>query len=238
MNFMVLLAGGIGSRVGAGIPKQFVDVLGKPVIAYTLQRFQDHPDIDGIEIVCLEGFQEKMMKIVDDNHITKVIKIVAGGNDFQHSVMNGVEGLKGIASSDDIIMIHWAASPFVSDEIISDGIRVCKEKGNSISACPFYLLAGNNVDGVLSDRYIDRDTVMIMSAPQSFTYSYVREMYAEAVEKGLIDQVEPHTTTLMYKMGRKIYFSKGNQLNIKITTKEDLDLLKRVILGEKLIDNV
>ena len=91
MNYVILIAGGVGNRLGAGIPKQFVEVHGKPVIAYTLQRFQNHPEIDGIEIVCVNGYQEEMIRIVHENSISKVIKIVKGGREYENSIMNGVK---------------------------------------------------------------------------------------------------------------------------------------------------
>lgn len=140
MNYVVILAGGVGNRVGADVPKQFVEILGTPVIAYTMQAYQSHPEIDGIELVCVDGFQDKLRKIAENNHITKVIKIVKGGTEYENSITNGVAGLDGIAQPDDVVMIHWAASPFVNEEIISDNIRVCKEKGNAMSASPAYLL--------------------------------------------------------------------------------------------------
>jgi 2-C-methyl-D-erythritol 4-phosphate cytidylyltransferase len=144
MNYLVLLAGGIGNRLGAGIPKQFVNVFGKPIIAYTMQHYQDHPEIDAIELVCVDGFQSELQKIVDDNKISKVFKIVKGGSEYERSIMNGVKGLQDVAKPDDVVIIHWAAAPFVTEEIISDNIRVCKEKGNAMSASPAYLLYGSN----------------------------------------------------------------------------------------------
>ena len=160
MNYVILLAGGIGNRVGAGIPKQFVDVYGKPVIAYTMECFQSHPEIDAIELVCVDGFQSQLKEIVDSNHISKVIKIVKGGAEYENSIMNGVEGLRGIANPDDLILIHWAAAPFVTSEIISDNIRVCKAKGNAMSASPAYLLYGTN-DGECALHNINRDTTVV-----------------------------------------------------------------------------
>lgn len=225
---------GVGQRVGAGMPKQFVEVLGRPVIAYTLEIFEKHSEIDDILVVCHREWRDVLSEIVKTNGFKKVVKVVDGGEDFQHSMINGVRGLEGIAVDDDVVMTHWAASPFVTDDVISDNIRVCREKGNAMSACPFFLIVGSN-DGDHSETWVDRDSIMLLNAPQSFRYDYVRDFYNEAEEKDLIKTVEPHTTTLMYKMGRKIYFSKGNQLNIKITTKEDLDLFKRVVSGKKLI---
>lgn len=232
MNYLVLLAGGIGNRLGAGIPKQFVNVLGKPVIAYTMQVYQNHPEVDGIELVCVDGFQEELRKIVDDNHITKVIKIVKGGKEYENSIMNGIAGLEGIANPNDVVMIHWAASPFVNNEIISDNIRVCKEKGNAMSASPAYLLYGKN-DGDCSKQNINRDTFKVLAAPQSFLYKNIVFIYEEVNKKDLLNKIEAHTTAIMTELGIPIYFSKGNQTNIKITTKEDLDLFTGYILAQK-----
>lgn len=233
MTHLVLLAGGIGQRVGSGRPKQFVEVLGRPVIAYTLEIFERHPGIDDILVVCHREWRDVLDGIVKTNDFKKIIKIVDGGADFQHSMISGVRGLNGIAADDDVVMTHWAASPFVTDDVISDNIRVCQEKGNAMSACPFFLIVGSN-DGDHSETWVDRDSIMMLNAPQSFRYDYVRTFYDEAEAKGLVNSVEPHTTTLMYKMGRKIYFSKGNQLNIKITTAEDLDLFRGYVLSKQL----
>lgn len=231
MNYLLLMAGGVGNRVGAGIPKQFIEVYGKPVIAYTMQKFQDNPDIDGIFLVCVKGYEEKLQKIVSDNNITKVLKIVEGGKDYEHSIMNGVHAIGEYADDEDVIQIHWAASPFVSQEIISDNIRVCKEKGNAMSACKAYVLYGTN-DGDHADNVIDRETFMSLSAPQSFLYKNIVEMYRLAEEKRLFDYIEPHTTNIMAELKIPIYFSKGAQMNIKITTKEDLELFERYIAIE------
>lgn len=232
MTYCILMAGGVGNRVGAGIPKQFVEVLGKPVIAYTMQRLQHCRDIDAIELVCVDGFQTELKKIADSNRISKVIKIVTGGKDYEHSIINGVEGLKGIANDDDVIMMHWAASPFVSDEILKDNIRVCKEKGNAISSCSAFVLYGTN-NGDHADGILDRDTFKCLSAPQSFLYRDVVEFYRQVEEKHLFDTVEAHTTSLMAALNWPIYFSKGDQTNIKITTPEDLKLFEGYVLYEQ-----
>lgn len=232
MTYAILIAGGVGNRLGAGIPKQFVEVLGKPVIAYTMSVLQNCSEIDLIELVCVDGYQEKLQKIADDNNITKVFKIVTGGKEYENSIMNGVAGLSGIAKPDDVIMIQWAASPFVTDEILKDNIRVCKEKGNAMSACPAYLLYGSN-DGEQANRNINRDTLKILAAPQSFLYRNIVSLYEEVEKNHMFEQVEPHTTAFMTALGIPIYFSKGSQTNIKITTKDDLELFRGYILNKQ-----
>ena len=226
MNIAVILAGGVGSRVGAGMPKQFVKILGKPVIVYTIEAFQKHEDIDAIEVVCVKSHIDYMKELVDTYGLSKVKWITEGGADFQGSVLNGINNLQDKCSEDDIVLVHFGASPFVEGDIIADAVRVCKIKGNAISTTPFYLLSGVKDDDEKTTKWIDRDTIACMNSPHAFRYGYIRDIYKRAVETGVIKEVEPHTTTLMYKMGETIYFSKGSQSNIKITTKEDLDLFE------------
>ena len=230
MNIAVILAGGVGNRVGAQVPKQFIEVMGKPVLAYTVEVFQNHPQIDGIEVVCIESYMDYMEEMKEKYGFTKLRWVAKGGKDFQESVMNGINHLEGIASDDDIVLVHFGASPFITEDIITDAIRVCTETGNAISTTDFFLLSGVKDDERSSSTWIDRDTVACMSTPHAFRYGFIHEIYREAVETGLIHEVEPHTTTLMYKMGKKIYFSKGSQTNIKITRKEDLDLFEGYVM--------
>lgn len=232
MNYVIIIAGGVGSRLGALVPKQFVEVLGKPVIAYTMEHFQNHPEIDAIELVCVDGYQDHLRSIVEKYGITKVFKIVKGGSEYERSIMNGVAGLEGIAKPDDLVIIHWAASPFLSEEIITDNIRVCKEKGNAITASYSYLLYGTN-DGDCAKKSINRESFMTLAAPQSFKYSVITDIYRQVEEKHLFDYVEAHTPAFMTELGIPIYFSKGSHSNIKITTKEDINLFLGYLLAKK-----
>ena len=231
MNYVIIIAGGVGSRLGAPVPKQFVEVLGKPIIAYTMEHFQNHPEIDAIELVCVDGYQDHLKAITEKYGITKLLKIVKGGSEYERSIMNGVAGLEGIAKSDDLVMIHWAASPFLSEELITDNIRVCKEKGNAITASYSYLLYGSN-DGDCAKKAINRESFMTLSAPQSFLYKNIVDLYKQVEDKGMFDSIEEHhTTVFMAELGITLYFSKGSHTNIKITTKEDIDLF----LGYQLV---
>ena len=229
MNVPIILAGGVGSRVGADKPKQFIEILGKPLIVYTIEIFQNHPEIDAIEVVCIESHINYLKELIEEYSLDKVKWITSGGKDFQHSVMNGVNNLKGKLNENDIVLVHYGASPFTSNDIISDAIKVCKEKGNSSPAISSPLLLGSN-DGDKSINWIDRDKVIIHNTPQCFKFNYITQLFDEAIEKNLIDKIEPHTTSLMYLMNREIYLSKGNQTNIKITTKEDLKLFEGYVL--------
>ena len=237
MNIALVLAGGVGNRLGAKIPKQFVDVLGKPVLVYTIEAFERHPEIDAVLVVCVKPYIDFMWELKEKYRLNKIRWITEGGDTFQMSVLNGVRFLEDKISKDDTVLIHFGASPFITGDIISDCIRICKEKGNAISTTDFYLLSGKKImtesvsdPGNYTEEYINRDTIAIMNTPHAFKYGFVSDLYKEAIETGVIDTLEPHTTTLMYAMKKRIYFAQGNQLNIKITKKEDLDLFEGYVL--------
>lgn len=237
MNVALILAGGVGSRLGANIPKQFIEVLGKPVLAYTIEAFEKHSEIDAILVVCIKPYINYIWEMKEKYEFSKLNWVTEGGDTFQGSVLNGIRYLDDKVSRDDIVLVHFGASPFITGDIISDCIRVCKEKGNAISTTDFYLLSGKKKkETSISDpenyteEYINRDTVAVMNTPHAFKYGFVAKLYKEAIETCVIDTVEPHTTTLMYAMGKKIYFALGSQNNIKITRKEDLELFEGYVL--------
>jgi len=126
---------------------------------------------------------------------------VKGGSEYERSIMNGVAGLEGIAKPDDIVMIHWSASPFLNEEMISDNIRVCKEKGNAITASYSYRLYGSN-DGDCAMKAINRESFMTLSAPQSFLYKNIVDLYKQVEEKKMFETIdEPHTSVFMAELG-------------------------------------
>lgn len=237
MNVAVILAGGVGNRVGADIPKQFIEVFDKPILAYTIETFQNHQGIDAIEVVCIKSYMDYMNQMKETYGFTKLRWIAEGGNTFQESVLNGVNHLKNKVSGEDIVLVHFGASPFVSEDIITDAIRVCAIKGNAISTTDFYLLSGikETMDSVQdpdnsSSKYISRDSIACMNSPHAFKYQFLKDLYDEAIETGVINEVEPYTTAIMYALNKPIYFSKGSQTNIKITYQEDVGLFEGWLL--------
>lgn len=243
MNIAVILAGGVGNRFGADIPKQFVKVLGKPVIAYTLEPFERDTNIDAILVVCVKPYINYIWELKEQYSFSKLKWVTEGGKTFQESVMNGVNFLTDKANDDDTVLFHFAASPFIKEDIIDDVISVCKENGtNAISSIDYLLLSGKKKyltsvsdKNNYTEEYINRDSIAVMNTPHAFQYKFIVNVYKEAIEKDVLNTVEPHTTTLMYALGKTIYFSKGSQLNIKITNREDLDFFESYILGQQII---
>ncbi len=228
----MILAGGVSARMGADRPKQFIEIFDKPVLAYTVEIFQRHPEIDAIEIVCHSDWKGYLDNMVQKYDLKKVKWVADGGNVFQQSVINGVNHLRDKLSDQDYILIQYGASPFTSEKIISDVIRVMKEKGNAITATPCYQLMGSN-DGSVSRSWVDRDACVQLACPFGFEYGSILDIYRRAEQEGILDKIEPHTTSLMYALGDPIYLAYGDQTNIKITTKEDLELFEGFVLRKR-----
>lgn len=229
----IILAGGVGSRVGAGRPKQFVEILDKPVLAYTIEIFERNPQIDAIEVVCHKEWKEYLVNMVQTYDFAKVKWIVDGGNTFQDSVMNGIENLKGKIKDDDYVMVQYGAAPFTSDRIVDDVIRVMRDKGSAVTTTPCYQLLGSNDENATSKTWVDRDKYIQIACPYGFRFDYLLSIYKRAEEQGILDKIEPHTTSLMYALGDTLYQAYGDQSNIKITTKEDLDMFEGYVLMKR-----
>lgn len=225
MIVAMILAGGVGSRVGADRPKQFVEVLGKPILCYTIEIFQNYSEVDAIEVVCHRKWKDYLVHMVSQYNLTKVKWIADGGCTFQESVMNGINYLKDKICYNDYVMIQYGAAPFTSNRIVSDVIRVMKLHRSAITATPCYQLLGSN-DGDESRTWVNRDDYIQIACPYGFQYGYLVDIYRRAEEENLIEKIEPHTTSLMYALGDVLYQAYGDQTNIKITTKEDLDLFE------------
>ena len=159
-NIALIIAGGVGSRMGQEIPKQFINVYDKPVIVYTMEAFQKHKDIDEIEIVCLDDWQGALKAYAKQFGIAKLTGIVSGGKNGQDSIRNGLyDIISRHDSDDDIVLIHDAIRPMVSQSIISDNIRVCREKGNAITVVPCTAAMLKTYDSISTTEQVPRDNL-------------------------------------------------------------------------------
>ena len=213
------------------IPKQFLNVNDKPVIIYTLEAFQRHPNIDKIEVVCLDGWQEILRAYCKQFGISKLANVVEGGENGQSSIRNGLWDLKEMYDENDLVLIHDAIRPMVSEEIISDAIRVCKKYGNSISVIPCAEAMLKTEDGVSSLEQIPRDNLKRTQTPQTFVLKDIVAAHEEALEKGITNSVA--SCTLYIELGKKLYFSAGSEKNIKLTTPDDIDIFKSLLVTRK-----
>lgn len=166
MTDVIILAGGIGSRLKSAVPKQFIEIDGCPIIVHTIKNFQDNPNIDHIIIVCLEKWIEYTKEIVKKYHLDKVTDVVPGGETGHISTRNGVYFLKNRLSEDDYVIIHDAARPIVYQDIIDDLIEKAKANGNACSAVSCYetvVLTENRTSG---KEQIDRNRIVRVQTPQ------------------------------------------------------------------------
>lgn len=230
MNVAIVLAAGTGTRVGAAIPKQFINVLGKPVLAYTLDNFQKDPEIDAIEIVCHKDWIEEIRNVCDNYGISKLKWLTQGGSSFQESTLNGVINLKGKLEASDIVVISFGVSPFCTPDIINDSIRVAKMHGNGISAEDSPLCTCIKDDEYSTTQNLIRETIKGFSNPWSFRFGELVQAYAEVQRRGILNKLEPHTTSVYLALGKRLWFSKSSGHNFKITLKEDLERFEGLLL--------
>ena len=230
MNIAVILAGGTGTRVGANIPKQFIEILGKPILAYTLENFQFNSKIDAIEVVCHKDWVDEVKRICDVYGISKLRWLTIGGDTFQKSTLNGVYNLRDKISQDDIVVISFGASPLTTADIVNDSIRVAEEHGNGISSEDSPLCTCIKDDEEGTTQNLIRETIKGFSNPWTFRYGELLEAYDEVIRRGLLETLEPHTTSVYLALGKRLWFSKSSGYNFKITLKEDLDKFEGLLL--------
>jgi len=227
----LIIAGGVGARMHQDIPKQFLTVNEKPVIVYTMEEFQSHPQVDEIAVVCVEGWENVLWAYAKQFGITKLKHVFAGGENGQASIRNGVWGLEEDHDADDIVLVHDAIRPMTSADIITDCIRVCQEKGNAITVIPCAEAMLTTEDGTSANGQYPRDNLKRTQTPQAFHLGQICDLHREALEAGITNSVA--SCTLMEEMGRTVYFSHGSERNIKLTTVEDIDIFKALLVAKR-----
>ena len=228
----LLLAGGVGSRIGDPIPKQFLQINGIPVIAYTMYAFQKNKNVDDIVVICLEGWEKKVEQYSKDYNITKLKKVVKGGKNTQESISNGVFSIKDSISPDDIVIVHDSVRPMLNDDVINDCIKVCSKHGSGCASIPLQETMIRTEDRISGNIDIDRSKIMRVQTPQAYRYGFILDIYERAKEQSITDSI--YTNTLAIQLGHSIYFSKGSIFNVKITTPEDLELMKMFLELKKI----
>lgn len=235
MNVALIIAGGSGSRMGQDIPKQFINVHDKPVIVYTLESFQNHPLIDSIEVVCIDGWHDVLKAYAKQFGITKLKWVVSGGQTGQESIRNGVYNLEGQINGDDIVIIHDGIRPLVDSSILTDVINKCEQYGNAVTSLPYneqiFIVDENSPD--TTTRFIPRETLRRVSTPQAYKFDLLNSKYHEAFEKKIGIYGSSYTNTMMVELGVTLHFASGSEKNIKLTTKDDLEMFKSYIKLEK-----
>ncbi len=223
MNIAIIFAGGVGARMGAAIPKQFLEINGKPILIHTLELFEFHNEIDKIYIATIEDYIPYVEEITKEFNINKIAGIVPGGDSGQESIYNALKAAEAENPEDSIVLIHDGVRPFVTYETISNNIEGVKKNGNAITATACFetiLLSEDGGESVSSVPY--RRNTYAAQAPQSFYLKDILDAHDIVRRRsgGYTDLVD--NCTLMKSIGREVHMVEGNRGNIKVTTPEDV----------------
>lgn len=233
MNIALIKAGGIGQRMSACVPKQFVTIQGKPIILYTLEQFENHPSIDEIIVICVEGWHDILKDYANKYGIKKLTAIVQGGATSLRSIKNGVFAMEAY-SDKDIVLVHDGNRPLISQEIISDVLIKCKEYDSAVAAIPCTDEVMELHDSYYgSEKFMDRKKLYRIQTPDAYRLGILRELFENATEYQL-DHIGA-TNTLMIDQGGKVHYAKGSELNIRLTTQEDITQCWALLVMERRI---
>lgn len=229
MNIALILAAGSGSRMGnADKPKQFLPIYGKPLMIHTIEAFEAHDQIDALVIVTNDAFIDQVKVWCKQYDLSKVKAVVAGGDSRQISVYNGLQAVKEIAKNDnDIILIHDAARPLISQKIISDNIKGCEEFGAVDTVIKASDTIISSADNKVINNIPNRSELYQGQTPQTFKLSLILEAHEKA-KSGLIPNVTDDAK-LVLSLGKDVHLVEGSKQNFKITTFDDLMMLKALL---------
>lgn len=229
MTIAILTAGGIGSRTHQDLPKQFITVDNKPIIVYTLEAFQQHPNIDEIYVACLEGWNNVLDAYAKQFNIGKLKRIVTGGKTGQESIYNALSAITEDhkETANIIVMIHDGNRPMVSQDIITDNIVKQKINGSAVAVIPTSEVVFVSKDGFKSKEALKREDLWRTQTPHSYKFDELWSIHQRAINDGITNTAA--SCSLMQHYGYMTYFSKGSEKNIKITTVEDIEIFKALL---------
>ena len=234
MNIGLLIAGGSGNRMGQDIPKQFMHVDGAPIIIWTLKAFEQHPDIEAIAVVCLRGWETVLQSYANQFCIKKLKWIFPGGDTGFESIHNGIYGLKEAGCDDeDMVLIHDGVRPLLSQEIISSNIAICKAYGYAITGIQCREAILESHDGFTTKTSIPRDMLIRTQTPQTFRLGNIITAHEHAKVKGITNTVSSCTLIAELEEDIEMHIVPGSEKNIKITSVEDLEMIKALMNTSK-----
>lgn len=231
MTVALLTAAGIGSRMGQVVPKQFLNINDKPILVYTMERFQNNPQIDAICVVTLPNWAEFVKTYAKQFGIAKLKWIVSGGETGQESIRNGLETIATECPSQTVIMIHDGNRPLVDNDIISDSLSVFKEHGSAVAVVPCAEVVFRGANNRESMVEIPREELWRTQTPHTYTLGKLLWACDEAKKKGMGGMAA--MCQLMCRLGEKTYYSRGGEKNLKLTTMDDMDIFKALLAVER-----
>lgn len=223
-NLAVIFAGGVGSRMGkAAVPKQFLEVHGKPIIVHTLEHFQNHPEIDAIAVAILPDSRETLQRLVRVYELDKVQWIVDGGATGQESRHRALRTVSASFPEDSLVLLHDGVRPLIDADVISANIASAREHGAAVTCTKFNETIASSPAGTI-EQVIPRESIYSAQAPQTFRLGEVLAAYDRAVDEGENDSID--SLSLMHQYGHEVHRVEGPRSNIKITTAEDFYLCR------------
>lgn len=232
MTVALLTAAGSGIRMGQDIPKQFIHVENKPILIHTMAAFQEHPLVDAILVVTIPSWVDVVQAYANQFNITKLRWIVPGGQTGQESIYNGLKKLSEELKADDVVMVHDGNRCMVSSEIISNSLATFKKYGSAVAAIPCVeAVFRSNDDGISSTMSIPREQLFRTQTPHTYTLGKLLWAHDEAQKQSITETAA--SCTLMQQLGETVYFSKGSEENLKITTIEDMMIFKALLHTKK-----
>ena len=228
MNTALIFAGGTGQRMNSKTrPKQFLELHGKPIIIYTLEHFNSHPEIHGIVVVCLQEWIPYLNDLLSKFAITKVISIVPGGVSGQDSIYRGLCSISENCPEDTVVLIHDGVRPLIDAKLISDNIRSVLAHGSAITISKANETIILNTKNRASTDVLDRDYCEVAKAPQSFYLKDILSAHLKAIERGETDMID--SATLMQWFEKPLHTVPYDSINIKITTPIDFHIFRAIL---------
>jgi len=238
MNIAILLAGGTGQRLNAGKPKQFVEILDKPLIVYALEIYQNSPHIDAVEVVSVPEYKDLIWDYVREYKLDKVKWVVDGGDCCQASTRNGIFALEGIAKPDDMLTVNMSTSIFVDDDILEDSFATAKKYGSAFACMQCIYNNAETFDGVSSNNIHFKETHKTLNMPWTASFEKLDAMYHKAYAENIETNSAAYMPTLFLALGETMYLSKDTSLNkLHVTTPEDMEICTAILERRERLKN-
>ena len=228
MNIVIIFAGGTGQRMNTRtVPKQFLELHGKPIIVYTIEQFQQHPLIDGIVVVMLENWIDHFKGLVKRYCLDKIAAVVPGGDSGQASIYNGLKKASELYTPDSTVLIHDGVRPLIDEKTITSAIECVKEHGSAITVSPaIETITLEDSSGKIG-QIIDRSKCKLAKAPQCFVLDDILSAHEKAISEGKNDFID--SASLMQYCGYDLYTVECSPENIKITTPSDFYIFRAIV---------
>ena len=222
----MLFAGGSGVRMeSSDLPKQYLEVGGKPIIIHTMEHFARHPKVDAIVVACKENWIDYLKELIERFKVSKVRSIVPGGPNGFDSIHNGVIATAQFSlNGEDLILICDGVRPMLSEKLITDCIEHTIKYKTAVPVTPSIDSLLYSTDGETCGKSYDRNTMFITQAPQGYTMERILWAHEEAYKRGILNPVS--SSELFIELGEKVHIFRGERFNIKVTTPEDLITLR------------